>query len=155
MTDHPLPPLTVRPYKTRGFHRGESLAEFVIEMLDQQGLHGSPRGSGGLREKDILVVTSKIVSLAENRVRQASDKAALVRGEADTYLGEIAYGCHLTIKHGLLIPSAGIDASNSETGEYILFPTDPFASAQKPSWSNRNCFGSLGNSRSKKQYWRP
>ena len=27
------------------------------------------------------------------------------------------------------MPSAGIDESNSETGEYILYPKDPFASA--------------------------
>jgi F420-0:gamma-glutamyl ligase len=30
-----------------------------------------------------------------------------------------------------LIASAGIDESNSETGDYILYPKDPFASAER------------------------
>ena len=41
------------------------------------------------------------------------------------------HGVSLTIKHGLLIPSAGIDESNSENGDYILYPKDPFASARR------------------------
>ncbi|RYZ66854.1 MAG: hypothetical protein EOP05_18525 [Proteobacteria bacterium] len=35
------------------------------------------------------------------------------------------------MKHGLLIPSAGIDESNSEQDQFILFPKDPFASAKR------------------------
>ncbi len=37
----------------------------------------------------------------------------------------------LTIKHGLILPSAGIDESNSATDDYILYPLDPYASAKK------------------------
>ena len=77
-------------------------------------------------------MTSKIVSLAENRLvsRSTIDKKTLVQKEADTYLGEIGHGCFLTIKSGLLIPSAGIDESNSVNGDFIIFPKNPFLSAQ-------------------------
>lgn len=88
---------------------------------------------GQIRERDIIAVTSKVVSLSENRCVQKSqmDKLTLVRQEAEQYLGEISYDCHLTIKCGHLIPSAGIDESNSQDGSYILYPSDPFASAKK------------------------
>jgi F420-0:gamma-glutamyl ligase len=94
----------------------------VIEALRSRKLH--PQNA-------IIAVTSKIVSLAENRTVKKDEisKEKLVRSEADVFLGEVAYGCYLTIKHGLFIPSAGIDESNSETDEYIVYPKDPFASA--------------------------
>ena len=85
-----------------------------------------------IQEGIVLAVTSKIVSLAENRLvsRSTIDKKTLVQKEADTYLGEIGHGCFLTIKSGLLIPSAGIDESNSVNGDFIIFPKNPFLSAQ-------------------------
>jgi F420-0:gamma-glutamyl ligase len=114
--------MNVRAVKTDIFHVGMDLEDFIIKTLTDSSLC----------EKTILAVTSKIVSLAENRlVSKDVEKRALVEREADIYFGEIGYGCHLTIKHGLLIPSAGIDESNSESGNYILFPTDPFASLQR------------------------
>ena len=78
-------------------------------------------------------MTSKIVSLSENRIVPKSkiDKKNLIQKEADHYLGEIGYGCHLTIKQNLLIPSAGVDESNTEKDFYILYPLNPFLSAQK------------------------
>lgn len=114
--------LTVTPIKTEIFRAGNGLLEFVATQIPVNLI----------REKMILVVTSKIVSLAENRVvkKSAIDKKSLVERESDHYLGEIGYGCHLTVKHGLLIPSAGIDESNSADGHYILFPEDPTASAR-------------------------
>lgn len=114
--------LIIHPITTRIFRCGEDLATFVSESVPRERV----------RNRMILAITSKIVSLAERRVvkRQTVDKKDLVRQEADAYLGEINYGYALTIKHGLLIPSAGIDESNSENGDYILYPADPFASAE-------------------------
>lgn len=112
----------VVPIKTDIFHRGQNLADFIFNSVPKESV----------QEKMILTVTSKIVSLAENRLVPATlDKKTLVQKEADHYLGEIGFGCHLTVKHNLLIPSAGIDESNSASGEYILFPQDPFLSAHK------------------------
>lgn len=113
----------VRAIRTELYRSDQDLGDFLIQSL--QSLEP--------RDGWIIAVTSKIVSLSENRLvpRHSTSKAELVQRESDVYLGEIAYDCHLTIKHGLLIPSAGIDESNSESGSYILYPKDPFASAKK------------------------
>lgn len=115
--------LQVQSRRTRIFHPGESLGDFLKEHLRPEDLP----------EETILVVTSKIVSLAEGRrlAKDRADKLELIRQEADFYLGEIAHGTRLAIKHHLLMPAAGVDESNSEKGDYILLPKDPFASAQK------------------------
>ena len=113
--------LTVQPIKTRIFHPGQNLTHFVLESVPKP------------RSRTVIAVTSKLVSLAENRVvpRDSTDKKSLVQKESDKFLGEIGHGCFLTVKHGLLIPSAGIDESNSASGDYILFPEGPYASARK------------------------
>lgn len=108
--------------KTDLFTPGQNLAAFIQNQIPQNLV----------QERMVLAVTSKIVSLAENRLvpRQGIDKTKLVQNEADVYLGEIGYGCHLTVKEGLFIASSGIDESNSEHGDYILYPKDPIASAK-------------------------
>lgn len=114
--------LSIDPIQTRTFRVGENLLEFILEQVDPSWVH----------ESMVLAVTSKIVSLAEKRLVQKSSisKEALVDQEADYNLGLVAYGCYLTIKHGLFIPTAGIDESNSQTDDYILYPVDPFKSAE-------------------------
>jgi dihydrofolate synthase / folylpolyglutamate synthase len=88
-----------------------------------------------LQEKEILVITSKIISILEGRVisqNEVPSKIELIKQEADAYLnlpGETT----LTIKDKLLIPAAGIDESNGK-GIYILYPKDVQKSA-KEIWS--------------------
>ena len=115
--------LSVSPVSTRIFRLGENITEFIVKNVP----------SSCVQEKMILAITSKIVSLAENRIvpRKEIDKESLVRHEADVFLADVGHGCFLTVKDGLLIPSAGIDESNSETGGFILYPTDPFVSAKE------------------------
>ena len=115
--------LQVKAIQTKIYHPGDDWAAFFFKHL-----------KGILKEGQILAVTSKIVSLSENRILPKSsvrDKTKLIQKEADHYLGEIGYGCHLTIKQGLLIPSAGVDESNAEKDYYILYPLNPFQSAKK------------------------
>lgn len=114
--------LEVKALPTGVYRMGEDFTDFLVKNL-----------KGVLEEERILAVTSKIVSLSENRVipKSTIDKKDLIEEEADHYLGEIEYGCHLTIKQGLLIPSAGVDESNSEGDFYILYPLDPFLSAKR------------------------
>lgn len=114
--------LGVQPIQTSIF-RGGDLSDFIIRSVPKSLV----------QEEMVLAITSKIVSIAENRLvsRDKISKEDLVKQEADVFLGEIGYGCFLTIKNGLLIPSAGIDESNSENGDYILYPEDPFQSAEK------------------------
>ena len=80
-----------------------------------------------LKEKSIVVITSKVVSIWQGRcipVSQYKNKDDLIIKEADFYIPrKSAPGqwCLQTIKNNLLIPSAGIDESNA-MGHYILWP---------------------------------
>lgn len=114
--------LSVNAIKTDVFKVQGNILSFLEKQLAGQEL-----------ENKVLAVTSKIVSLAENQIVSCKEisKSDLVKKEADHYLCEGGYGVELTVKHGLLIPSAGIDESNSENGDYILFPKKPYESAQK------------------------
>lgn len=99
-----------------------------------------------LQEKDILVITSKVVSIDEGRCisfDHVSDKDALIEKEADFSLPRDSVPNRmavLTLKHHMLIPSAGIDESNSD-GYYVLLPSDPFVSAKKIWEHYRQRFG--------------
>ncbi len=78
-------------------------------------------------EKSIVVVTSKIIAVAEGRTVKIGDidKEELVKQEAEYFLPpDPKYHFSLTIKNGLLIPSSGIDESNGN-GDYVLWPRDP------------------------------
>ncbi|MDR1031593.1 MAG: coenzyme F420-0:L-glutamate ligase [Holosporales bacterium] len=85
-------------------------------------------------DNSILAITSKIVSLFESRVIAKKDvkiKADLVKQESDFYLETSQDNpMFITIKHGMLIPAAGIDESNGDD-RYVLYPLSPFASAER------------------------
>lgn len=79
-----------------------------------------------LRDGDILCVTSKVLAIHQGRcVPMGSvSKQALVESEADAWLPDSRLQDRflaLTIKGGVLIPNAGIDASKLH-GFYILWP---------------------------------
>jgi len=87
-----------------------------------------------MNEKSVLAVSSKIVSLCEGNVLPADSisKDRLIEAEADCYIPskESRYGVYITIKNGLIAPSAGIDESNSN-GYLIMWPRDPQQSANR------------------------
>jgi len=120
--------MIVKAIKTSVFSYGMNLEDFIIKHVHQQ-----------LKEGSILAITSKLVSIAENQVipKTSIDKKTLIQQESEHYLGSTHYGCHLGIRHGLLVPSAGIDESNSPHGDYILYPKAPFASLKKLNHSIR------------------
>ena len=80
-----------------------------------------------LREGDVVAITSKIISLCENRIVpvSSSNKKELVIQESDQYLPSSLskYAHHFTITNNTLIPMAGIDESNGNNN-YILWPSD-------------------------------
>jgi F420-0:gamma-glutamyl ligase len=114
--------LNITPIQTGLFHLNDNLNAFLKENLKPNPI----------KDGDVLAITSKIVSLAEGQVvnKNSIDKISLIKREADYDLGDLGYGSRLTIKHGMMIPSAGIDESNSENAQYILFPKNPFLSAR-------------------------
>lgn len=84
-------------------------------------------------ERKVLAVTSKVISMAENRFvpKSSVEKKDLILKQSQAYLGSGLHGMELTISQNILIPSAGIDESNSENEDYILYPKHPYESAQK------------------------
>lgn len=89
-----------------------------------------------LKEKSIIVITSKIVSIWQGRcikMDEISDKDELIKQEAEFYIDrDKVPGKYvmLTIKQNLLIPTAGIDESNSN-GYFILWPKDSYKTARQ------------------------
>jgi coenzyme F420-0:L-glutamate ligase/coenzyme F420-1:gamma-L-glutamate ligase len=86
--------------------------------------------STDLRDGDILVVTSKVVSKAEGRLvpgtredHLAAETVRVVAQRGSTQIVET--------HHGLVIAAAGIDASNVPDGTVALLPLDPDASAAR------------------------
>ncbi len=84
-----------------------------------------------LKENSILIVTSKIVALAERRTANYIDEQAkerLIRAESE--LAIPTEYCWLTVKDGIVMASAGIDESNAD-GKLILLPRDSYQTAQQ------------------------
>lgn len=107
--------------KTRIIEAGDvSLTDLLAESI-----HDLP-------ENSVVAISSKVVALCENRVVDIDTitRADLVKREADYYLppefSQYNYGFAIT--KGTLIASAGIDESNGG-GHWVLWPKDPFASA--------------------------
>lgn len=88
-----------------------------------------------LQENDIVVVTSKIVSICEGNVKKIKspdEKRDLVRQQSRLYIdSELTrrYGFQLTIAGNICIPNAGIDESNGN-GYAVLWPKNPMKSAK-------------------------
>jgi dihydrofolate synthase / folylpolyglutamate synthase len=84
-----------------------------------------------VREGDIVVVTSKVVSIHEGRCipLTSADKKTLIEKESDFINLSHQRKNLLTVVHHAFIANAGIDESNG-AGHCILLPQDPFASAR-------------------------
>ncbi|MEM3421303.1 MAG: coenzyme F420-0:L-glutamate ligase [Candidatus Hadarchaeum sp.] len=119
---------------------GDDLPSMILKAADQ---------IGGLRDGDIVVVSSKAVAAAEGRIKdlskirpsQRAKKIAaksgqppefveLILREADRVL-RIHRGVVLTIKDGIICANAGVDLSNAPKGKAILLPRYPQKSAER------------------------
>ncbi|MDD5039920.1 MAG: coenzyme F420-0:L-glutamate ligase [Patescibacteria group bacterium] len=86
-------------------------------------------------EHSIVVIASKVISIHQGRCIPKTDllqKDDLIQQEADLYLPRSVVPNRyavLTIKQGILIPTAGIDESNAG-GYYILWPDNPDKAAR-------------------------
>ncbi|MGC8816681.1 MAG: coenzyme F420-0:L-glutamate ligase [Candidatus Hadarchaeum sp.] len=119
---------------------GDDLPSMILKAADQ---------IGGLRDGDIVVVSSKVVAVAEGRIKELSkirpspkaEKIAaksgqppelveLILREADRVL-KVHRGVLLTIKDGIICANAGVDLSNAPTGKAILLPRHPEKTAER------------------------
>ncbi len=111
--------MIIQPIKTRVFQEGEDLFIFITDYFKK------------LPEKSVMVVTSKIVALAEKRTAVAENikaKEKLIRAESE-FAVRTKY-VWLTIKDGMVMASSGIDESNAK-GKLILLPKDSFKTARE------------------------
>jgi coenzyme F420-0:L-glutamate ligase / coenzyme F420-1:gamma-L-glutamate ligase len=110
-------PVTLLPVTGIGeIAPADDLADAIIRAVD-------------LRDGDVLVVTSKVVSKAEDRV-VTMDKAEALRQETDRVVATRGPTSIVRTRHGLVMANAGIDASNTRTGTVVLLPVDPDSSAR-------------------------
>lgn len=111
--------MIITPIKTRIFQENENLEKFILEHIPD------------VPENSIVVVTSKIVALAEGRTcddDSEETKERLARKESE-WIMRTKY-VWLTLTDGMLVASAGIDRSNAN-GKLILLPKNSFLSARE------------------------
>lgn len=103
------------------------------------------RTEGKLRDGDILVVTSKIVSKAEGRYLPESDRAQAIAAESVRVVAEDESGSVRIVESrlGIVAAAAGVDASNTPEGLILLLPEDPDASARALAAGVRSATGAV------------
>ena len=91
-----------------------------------------------LRDGDVLVVTSKIVSKAEGRLVEVpadgperdAARARVLDSETVRVVARRGATAIVQTRHGFVMAAAGIDASNVDKTHLVLLPADPDASAR-------------------------
>ncbi|MDG4802820.1 coenzyme F420-0:L-glutamate ligase [Micromonospora sp. WMMD980] len=102
-----------------------------------------------LRDGDVLVVTSKIVSKAEGRLvdvpadgpERLAERDRVLATETARVVATRGATRIVQTHHGFVMASAGIDASNVDKTRLVLLPVDPDASARALRAALRDRFG--------------
>jgi coenzyme F420-0:L-glutamate ligase/coenzyme F420-1:gamma-L-glutamate ligase len=102
-----------------------------------------------LRDGDVVVVTSKVVSKAEGRLVEVSgteeereeQRQALVDAESVREVARRGPTRVVETRHGFVLASAGVDTSNVERDVLALLPVDPDASASRLRQGIRDRYG--------------
>lgn len=102
--------------KTRLFKQNDNLFDFLIRAL--------PKVSA----QSVIVITSKIVSLSENRIVDPTQRESALRKES-VAMFKTKYVL-LTLSRGMLMANAGIDDSNGN-GKLVLLPKNSMRTAEK------------------------
>ncbi|WP_249666291.1 coenzyme F420-0:L-glutamate ligase [Nocardioides faecalis] len=111
---------------------GDDLAALLLAVLHPD--HHPDDGdvadaAAGLRDGDIVVVTSKVVSKAEGRV-VAGERERWIDAETQRVVATRGATRIVRNRLGLTMAAAGVDASNVAAGSLVLLPEDPDASAR-------------------------
>ncbi len=113
--------MKIIPIRTRIFKENEDLIKFIQKYIKK------------IPEKSVLVITSKIVSLSEDRTVEFENKKEKNTQKIKLIKKESSFAIKtklvwLTIKDGMVMASAGIDESNAK-GKFVLLPKDSFRSS--------------------------
>lgn len=121
--------LTIHPVEGIGeAHSGDDVATLLLDGLAASEIV--------LADRDVIVVTHKIVSKAEGRVVDLADDGPdghryLVEDEAVAILRRRGPLVIAQTRHGFVCANAGVDRSNVEHNRAVLLPIDPDASAHR------------------------
>lgn len=120
-------PLEIRPVPGIGEIRpGDDLAGMIVDAIKADGW--------ALEERDIVVVTHKVVSKQEGRIVAIPDEAtyrSLVLDEAAEVIRRRGDLIIAKTKHGFICANAAVDRSNVADGFALLLPVDPDRSAHR------------------------
>jgi len=103
---------------------GDDLGAVILGALEASNL--------ALIDRDVVVVTHKVVSKAEGRIEPAPDDATyrkLAEREARAILRRRGDLIIAQTEHGFICANAGVDRSNVPDGYAVLLPVDPDRSA--------------------------
>ena len=133
--------MIVYPIRSNLTKPGDAIPELFSKALARNRMR--------VESKDIVAVSSKIVGIAENRIRYldsikpGSKARSLARkhsltpafaqavlDEADLVVGGVK-GALLTVKNGDAVANAGIDRKNAPEGAIVLWPRNADLSAKK------------------------
>jgi coenzyme F420-0:L-glutamate ligase / coenzyme F420-1:gamma-L-glutamate ligase len=122
MSDQPPAAVTVLPVPgLPEITAGDDLAALIADAA---------AAGPGLRDGDILVITSKVVSKSEGRVVRG-DRESAIDAETVRVVARRGQTRISETRHGLVLAAAGVDESNTEPGTLVLLPVDPDGSAQR------------------------
>jgi len=114
------------------FAPGDDINSIVLQALTSAVW---PDGSTGLRDGDVVVVTSKVIAKAEGRIVLADSREDVIDQQAKRVVATKQTPRGITkivqTSHGLVLAAAGVDASNTDIGTVVLLPEDSDASAQQ------------------------
>ena len=105
---------------------GDDLAALIVDGLASSSIT--------LSDRDIVVITHKVVSKAEGRIEPAADDRAyrkLAEREARSILRRRGDLLIAQTEHGFICANAGVDRSNVADGWAVLLPVDPDRSAHR------------------------
>jgi coenzyme F420-0:L-glutamate ligase/coenzyme F420-1:gamma-L-glutamate ligase len=105
---------------------GDDLAALITAGLSSSHI--------ALVDRDVVVVTHKVVSKAEGRIEQVPDDHAyrmLAEREARAIVRRRGDLVITQTSHGFICANAGVDRSNVPEGSAVLLPIDPDRSAHR------------------------
>jgi coenzyme F420-0:L-glutamate ligase / coenzyme F420-1:gamma-L-glutamate ligase len=114
--------LEVKGLKSETIKPREDISVIFIKVLKKNKIQ--------LKNKDILVVSSKVLAVSEGRISQVKSENFKTGDLKELILKEgkklfPSDYCWLTLKNGNLTPNAGIDRSNIMKGYVVLWPKNP------------------------------
>jgi coenzyme F420-0:L-glutamate ligase/coenzyme F420-1:gamma-L-glutamate ligase len=119
--------LEIRPVTGIGeIQPGDDLAAMIIESVQNNGWM--------LQDKDIVVVTHKVISKQEGRIVEIPDEdtyRSLVEDEAVEIIRRRGDLVIARTEHGFICANAAVDRSNIAEGFALLLPVDPDRSAHR------------------------